>query len=293
LKEPTTQPFTLLSADGTRLAATWYPVAGGRPAQATLVVAAATGVPQSFYRRFALFASRQQQVQVLSFDYRGTAASRPMRLRGFQADFSHWAQDIDAALAEGLRRAQGGALSYLGHSIGGTLGPLAARAVHAQSMVLVGAQTAYWRDWPALQRWPMALLWHGFMPAMTLLCGHFPARRLRLGEDLPRGVALQWAARPWRDWTFATADSPPATALPPLHLVAASDDAFATPAAQERLAARLSGARILRHEVQPASLGLARIGHFGLFRQRCAGIWPTLLHLALVAQGNGASPPRS
>jgi predicted alpha/beta hydrolase len=268
-------------------------VAGGLPAKATLVIAAATGVPQGFYRRFSLFASQQERVQVLSFDYRGTAASRPLRLRGFHADFSHWAQDIDAALAEGRRRANGGALAYLGHSIGGTLGPLAPHAVHAQSMVLVGAQTAYWRDWPALLRWPMAALWHGFMPAVTMLCGHFPARRLRLGEDLPRGVALQWAARPWRDWALATSASPPAAALPPLHLVAASDDAFATPAAQERLTARLPGAHIQRHVVQPASLGLARIGHFGLFQRRCAGVWPMLLHLALVAQGNRPSAPRA
>ena len=36
------------------------------------------------------------------FDFRGTAASRPARLRGFVADFSHWALDLDAALAFAL-----------------------------------------------------------------------------------------------------------------------------------------------------------------------------------------------
>ena len=35
------------------------------------------------------------------------------------------------------------------------------------------------------------------LPMPVAAIGTAPA--LRLGEDLPRGVALQWAARPWRD----------------------------------------------------------------------------------------------
>ena len=33
------------------------------------------------------------------------------------------------------------------------------------------------------------------MPAVTALLGYFPGRALRLGDDLPRGVAMQWARR--------------------------------------------------------------------------------------------------
>jgi predicted alpha/beta hydrolase len=279
------QPLVLRAADGVELAATRYPAQGGS-ARATLVVAAATGVPMGFYRRFACWAAAQG-VTVLCFDYRGVGASRPERLRGFTADFGHWAQDIDAALAQALG-AGTTPVSVIGHSIGGFLAPAALHAPRAHRLVLVGAQSAYWRDWPHPQRWPMALLWHAAMPAVTAVCGYFPGRALRLGEDLPRGVAMQWAARPWRDPLAAGLLAERyARELPPLHLVAASDDVFATEAAVDRVHAAL-GARGRRHRIEPASLGVPRLGHFALFREPGQAWWSQLLALAL-----GTEEPRA
>jgi predicted alpha/beta hydrolase len=271
------EALTLRAEDGQSLAATWYRAMG--PARGVIGIAAATGVPQGFYRRFALWLA-ERGVASLSFDYRGTARSRPERLRGFVADFSHWVLDVDAALGHALE--SGLPVGYIGHSIGGTLAPLAGRAVEAQRLLLVGAQTAYWRDWPWLQRWPMVAMWHGLMPAVTLATGYFPGRALRLGEDLPRGIALQWAARPWRNW-FADDESRAlcARALPPVHLVAPRDDAFATDAAQQRVHDRLTGCTVTRHVIEPAAYGLKGIGHFGLFREAASAVWPLLLSLAL------------
>jgi len=267
------KPLALAAEDGRSIAATWY--AAGGSARATVVVAAATGVPQGFYGRFASWLA-ERQVSVLSFDYRGIGRSRPPSLRGFDADFSHWVLDLDAALGHALEC--GAPVSLVGHSIGGFLGPLAPRAAQLQSLVLVGAQTAYWRDWPAPQRYAMAALWHGFMPAITLGAGYFPARALRLGEDLPRGVALQWAMRPWRDpFADAQACERCARPLPPVHLVAARDDIFATDAAQARLHERLVGCTVQRHRLEPREFGLARIGHFGVFRE--PAVWPRLLSI--------------
>ena len=270
-------PLVLRTADGAELAATQYAAQG--PARATLVVAAATGVPMGFYRRFALWAV-EQGVSVLCFDYRGIGRSRPPRLRGFEADFSHWARDIDAALSYALAECTA-PVGVVGHSIGGVLAPAASNAPRAHRLVLVGAQSAYWRDWPQPQRWPMAALWHLAMPAVTAACGYFPGRALGLGEDLPRGIAMQWATRPWRDPLGAGPLSERyARDLPPLHLVAATDDVFATEAAVARVHAALGG-RAQRHLIDPASLGVARLGHFGLFREAGQAWWPRLLALAL------------
>jgi predicted alpha/beta hydrolase len=277
------QPVALQAADGQRLAAHWHAAVAnpGPAARGTVVLAPATGVPQSFYLRFAQWLAAQG-VNALRFDFRGTAASRPPKLRGFVADFSHWALDLDAALAFAL--AQGAPrVSLVGHSIGGFLAPVAAHAVQLHRLVLVGAQSAYWRDFPQLQRWPMALMWHGVMPAVTQVLGYFPGRALRLGEDLPRGVALAWAARPWRDpWDVDAFAEGYARALPPTHLVAADDDAFATPAAMARVARRLSATETRTHTLVTGIAGLKRIGHFGPFRSACAAqVWPRLLDLAL------------
>lgn len=267
--------LVLHAADGQPLAATWH--AAGDTPRGVLVIAPATGVPQGFYRRFAAWAAGQG-LSVLSFDYRGIGRSRPRRLRGFTADFSHWALDIDAALAHAL--AQGLPVSLIGHSIGGFLGPIAEHATRLNRLVLVGAQTAYWRDWPARRRLAMAALWHGLMPALTLAAGFFPGRALRLGEDLPRGVALQWAMRPWRDPFTVLGLARYARPLPPVHFVAADDDDFATGPAQARVQRRLAACEVQCHRIAPASLGLRGIGHFGLFRQPAAAAWPQLLGLA-------------
>jgi predicted alpha/beta hydrolase len=274
------EALTLRAEDGQTLAATWYAAKG--TARGAVVIAAATGVPQGFYRRFASWLA-ERGVAALTFDYRGTARSRPQRLRGFVANFQHWVLDIDAALEHAL--AHGMPVGYIGHSIGGTLAPLARHAIDAERLVLVGAQTAYWRDWPRRQRWPMVAMWHGLMPAVTLATGYFPGRALRLGEDLPRGVALQWATRPWRNW-FDDAESRAryGRALPPVHLVAPRDDAFATDAAQQRVHDGLTGCAVTRHVIEPAACGLERIGHFGLFRENASAAWPHLLSLALPEQ---------
>jgi hypothetical protein len=50
-------------------------------------------------------------------------------------------------------------------------------------------------DYHPRYRLPMTALWHGLMPAITLMLGYFPARRLGLGEDIPGKIALQWASR--------------------------------------------------------------------------------------------------
>ena len=266
----------LRAADGAAVAGWWVDAVG--PARGVVVLVPATGVSQRFYRRFASWLAQQGHA-VLGLDFRGIGESRPHSLRGFDATLDHWVLDLDAALARALDEAGSGVpVAALGHSIGGTLLFMAEQAPRLRTLVAVGAQTAHWHDFPHPQRWPMALLWHGVMPALAGTFGYFPARALGLGEDLPRGVAMQWALRPWRP-LFADADAAARRqrTLPAVHLLAARDDVFATPAAVDRLLAMLPGLAVQRHVIEPAAHGLARIGHFDLFRERCAAAWPLLL----------------
>lgn len=267
--------IVLRAADGVATTASWLDAVG--PRRGVVVLVPANGVSQRFYRRFASWLAQQGHA-VLGFDFRGIGASRPRSLRGFEAGFDHWVLDLDAALAHALDEA-GSTLpvAAVGHSIGGTLLFMAEQAPRLRTLVAVGAQTAHWHDFPHPQRWPMALLWHGVMPALVGTFGYFPARALGLGEDLPRGVAMQWALRPWRP-LFTGADAAARRQrMPTVHLMAARDDVFATPAAVDRLLALLPGVAVQRHVIEPAAHGLARIGHFDLFRERCAAAWPLLL----------------
>jgi predicted alpha/beta hydrolase len=135
----------------------------------------------------------------------------------------------------------------------------------------------------------MAFAWHGLMPAVTRFVGYFPADRLGLGEDLPAGMALQWAERrspELRPSGAAPADERTrrlldrcATLQCPAIAISISDDAFATVEGTKRLLSyfpRLSSPQLV--VFTPPDAQVRRIGHFGFFR-RAVGVtlWPRLL----------------
>jgi predicted alpha/beta hydrolase len=113
------------------------------------------------------------------------------------------------------------------------------------------------------------------MPALTRMCGYFPGRVLRLGEDLPRQAALDWAERRQPD-LVANADQrrrfgpwmtryerPKAATL----ALSVTDDAFAPPAAAERLLAMYPNLSVERRVVAPADVGARRLGHLCFIRR--------------------------
>jgi len=114
-------------------------------------------------------------------------------------------------------------------------------------------------------------MWHGLMPAVTLATGYFPGRALRLGEDLPRGVFLEWT-----DWVMKRRyffDDVTLQALEnfpkyrgALRAICLTDDPWATPAAVDLLCSGFTGTVAERVDVRPGDAGSARIGHFGFFR---------------------------
>lgn len=180
-------------------------------------------------------------------------------------------------------------LAVLGHSIGGFVTGLAQGGERVDRMALVGTHTGYWRDYAPRVRLPMYVAWHLAMPAVTRALGYFPGRHFGLPEDLPAGVARDWARRrrpaPW--WYLKRADGSPdevriadvvgrfdafrAEAL----VVSIADDPFATAEATARIAALFRHCRIDERRVDPRGLGLPAVGHFGFFRSRMRdALWP-------------------
>ena len=136
------------------------------------------------------------------------------------------------------------------------------------------------------------------MPAVTRLLGYFPASRLGLGDDIPGGVALQWAAR--RSPELRPAGAGPeyerihqlldrcALLQRPAVLISISDDAFAGTAGTKRLLSYYPRLFPLKHVVfTPADAGARRLGHFGFFRRAGGSVlWPRFLAL-LEPQASG------
>jgi predicted alpha/beta hydrolase len=256
------------SAGGTPLGGTWYTAEHHDPV--AVVVVAGAGVPAVAYRHLARHLA-SCGAAVLTFDYRGVGASRTGDLRGLVARTEEWSADLGAALQLARRRYPGVELHAVAHSVGTFLLGAAPHATLLGRAVLLGPHTAYWGDYRRRWRPVMRLAYHVLMPRLTRLVGYLPARATRLGVDLPRGIALDWAARRQPEVMHS-----PATQARFRHLVArleqvraptlaltATDDPFATSAAGARLLHHYTHAPAVHEEVAPDDLGVARIGHFG------------------------------
>jgi predicted alpha/beta hydrolase len=273
---PTFIREALDTADGAILGARLF--LPDRAARATVVIQGATAVPQGYYAAFAGYLA-SRGLAVLTYDYRGVGASRPARLRGFGATMRDWARyDAPAALRWAKEAFPSIPLVVVGHSFGGQalgLAPGAAEVV--DGALLVASQSGDVRYWPSPKRHAIKALWRVVVPAGTSVFGYLPGW-MGLGEDLPAGVASEWAgwcmtpgyvtgALPREELHFADVTAP-------ILAYSFPDDTYAPPGSVDALLAWYARAPIEHRRVDPASVGARGIGHFGFFRRALAdALW--------------------
>jgi len=279
----------LRALDGYELGGQFYSLPSSEAPRRVAVLHPGVGIPAIGYRRFAGFLA-EAGIPVLTYDYRGIGGSRPRALRGFLAGIEDWAEhDCGGAIAWLRGRFPRAQMIGIAHSFACMLVGGAPNSAEQARLVMVGPHTGYYRDYHQRYRWPMTAVWHGVMPVLAFLLGYFPARRLRLGEDIPRRIALQWGLR-------HSAELRPAAGAPaaqrvqgvldrcaalqrPALVISISDDAFATGVGVKRLLSYYPRLFPLEHiAYAPADAGTRRIGHFGFFTRRAgAALWPRLL----------------
>lgn len=163
-------------------------------------------------------------------------------------------------------------LLIVGHSFGGQALGLAKGGERITAAVTVAAQSGYWGHWPSPIKYWYALLWHILMPGLTRLVGFFPAAALRLGEDLPRGVALEWS-RWCRTPGYLDDWSGHRLLRAPLYSLGFTDDPLAPAGAILALHDHYGSTSQTRRMVSPGDAGLRHIGHFGFFRPEAEKLW--------------------
>jgi predicted alpha/beta hydrolase len=271
----------LRAADGYTLQAQRF-VAQGL-CHSRMIVAGATGVPQGFYRRFAEHAAAQG-FEVLTLDYRGIGKSRPDTLRGFEMNYLDWAQ-LDLASAVDAMPQDGLPLVMVGHSFGGHAFGLLPNH-HRVARFITVATGAGWHGWmPRTEQLRVLFMWRVLGPLLTRWKGYLPWRMLGMGEDLPLDVYRQW--RRWCGFPRYFFDDPQMadhrladrfdTVRTPIVALNASDDHWAPPASRDAFMAAYRHAPVQGLTLQPASLGLAAIGHMGYFRASARPLWDDML----------------
>jgi len=272
--------FSLQAKDGYPLQATHYPVNGER--RGRLIVAGATGVPQRFYNRFALYAA-EQGVEVWTLDYRGIGLSRPKRLRDLRMNYLDWARlDLDALLAHVVAQGEG-PVWMVGHSYGGHAFGLLPEHNQVQRFATF-ATGAGWHGWmPPLERVRVRLMWHVLGPLIVRAKGYLAWSLLGMGEDLPRDVFYQW--RHWCRWPRYFFDDPAmqevsgqfAQVRTPILAINATDDKWAPPSSRDAFMAGYCNAPVQAMTIEPRNLGRSGIGHMNYFRPQARVLWQQTL----------------
>ncbi|HYO57017.1 alpha/beta fold hydrolase [Archangium sp.] len=264
------EQLTIPATDGFPLAATLYSPEEEAHGPVVLINPA-TGVKRTLYDRFARFLANRG-MHVLTYDYRGIGGSRTEPLRRLPADMKDWGtRDLAGVVDWLVERFPRGPLLAVGHSSGGQLLGLTDRIRHFSALLEVGAQSGYWRHWSGPRRYLLAFLWYAAIPGAVRLLGYFPAKRLGLGEDLPGGVAREWAR--WCRNPEYISDEHGVPLRPhfddftgPLLAYSFSDDGFAPRASVEALLGFYRHARKEHRHLTPAELGVDTIGHFRWLR---------------------------
>lgn len=265
------EPLDIEAKDGCPLGATHFQPPDRIAPKGAVSIQPATGVPQQYYAKFAAFLA-SRGFAVLTFDYRGIGRSLRGPLKHSRARMRDWGTlDAPAAL-DFLEKTHSGAKRLvIGHSFGGQAIGLLPRPERIAAAMVVGSQSGYWRNWPPLGRlwiWPVT---HLVLPTLPRLLGYQPMSIVGLGEDLPAGVAMEWA-RWCRNPRYLVGDlgvqAEYARFSAPLLAYSITDDRFAPPAAVQALLELFPAARSEIRSVSPGDLGVPRIGHFGFFRER-------------------------
>ncbi|WP_224372443.1 alpha/beta hydrolase family protein [Hyalangium versicolor] len=265
------EQLTIPATDGFPLAATLY-AADGEGSWPVVLINPATGVRRTLYDRFARFLA-ERGMHVLTYDYRGTGGSRTGPLRSLRASMTDWGtRDLAGVVDWLVEQFPRSPLLVVGHSSGGQLLGLTDRIQHVSALLAVGAQSGYWRHWDSPRRYQLAFLWYAAMPLAAKLLGYFPAKRLGMGEDLPGGVAREWAR--WCRNPNYISDERGVPLRPyfddfsgPLLAYSFSDDRFAPRAAVEALLGFYHRARKEHRHLTPADLNVDAIDHFRWLRE--------------------------
>ena len=275
------EDVTLHCADGQALAGQFF-AAPEAPQRLPVLLSPATGVPQAFYRRFCLWLAAQGHA-VLVFDYRGIGRSLQGDVRHSPARLQDWGALDQAAAIDWLRQRCGvPRVLLLGHSAGGQLMGLLPDREALAGVVAVAGSTGWlggmpWRFRPVA--WWFLKCW---LPLSVRWSGAGRCKAVGQGEDLPRGVALQWAA--WCSRPGYAVNAPGGEAVRQGHealrcsltVLHASDDPIATAANVEDLLRRFPNARRRSEQLRPQDFGYAQLGHIDLFRASRERVWPRI-----------------
>jgi predicted alpha/beta hydrolase len=273
----------IVTADGTLLAGRFF-AAGLAKQSNPVLICAATGVSQRFYAAFARWLA-QQGIDVLTFDYRGIAASlREAHVRQCRARKQDWGQlDMPAALDWLRQRSGAETVDLVGHSAGAQLVGLMHNHAAIRRVLMVSASSGHVRGLRFPYRIAAYAYLRFYLPVTARALGYSPSKIIGMGEDLPAGVARQWSRwclRPGyvaNEFGRGVARHYYEEFRAPILSLYASDDSIATNRNVDDLLRLFPNAPKQTVCLEPRQFNVPTFGHVDFFRASSSSAWTLAL----------------
>lgn len=216
---------------------------------------------------------------VITYDYRGIGDSAPESLRGFDVKITDWVLDIESVLDWAHETYQPIKLWHIGHSFGGQVAGLLPNADKISAMTTFSSQSGYWKMQGGWQKPAVRFHMYVTFPLLSHVFGYMPWSKVGSSEDLPKGVALDWA-RWCRHSGYLRGD----THLPlarygefnaPVLAYSFADDNWGTRESVDDMMGMYP--QMERRHIVPSEFNLSTIGHFGYFRPTAQILWEDTL----------------
>lgn len=246
--------------------------------KAAYVLHCATGVPASYYAKFAQWVA-DQGFAILTYDYRQDADVKASAI-----DMADWGiADQNAALNTLISLFPETEIRVIGHSLGGLTTAFHENAHRISRFSAVCSGPAYWRRAPFPHNLTAFMFWYIMGPLGIAITGSVPSRLLGTPSPIPKHAFRQW--RRWccnrhlhrPDWGKAMPRPDLHAVTARLSLIAVSDDGLVPPVCVADLAAFYPHANSTFETVAPSDAKAEKIGHLAIFRPKCAALWPKLL----------------
>ncbi len=257
-----------------------------------ILISGAIAVSRRYYAKFARAAVASGASAVLTYDYRGTGGSQPMRRWRRRVSMRDWAAlDLPAATAR-LRDAVGAGtpLVAIGQSIGGTMFGLSGIATLFSRHVMIASG----HGWLGNTDEPVKLfcLLNLLARPVAAVLGHAPAW-MGAGMRLPRSILDDWGRYTLRrSFLYDASRVPEAANLArvrtPTLAIGFDDDRWTTRRALNALVAALPAAAVTSRWISPKDCGVAAIGHLGFFKSRFSeSLWKDVIDWILANPESG------
>ncbi|WP_027003005.1 alpha/beta hydrolase family protein [Hugenholtzia roseola] len=247
----------------------------------SILIIPATAVKQSYYKHFATYLANEN-LQVFTFDYAGIGESKQQSITKVKNTLHDWAKDANTVLNYIIKNYKQ-PIVIIGHSIGAQF--VGFHPTFSLPQVLgiycISLQSGYLGHAPtAMTRLQLTILYRLLIPFLTTILGYFPAKKLKLGEDLPRRVASQfaeWCSNPKYNLDFLEKNpdfNHFKNLKKPVFLLNFSDDEWGTRRAIAHLLPLFANCAITQEYINVQESGQNnKIGHMGFFNPKTSKIY--------------------